>query len=77
MLKSKKSIPLDLDLNADLAGSRRKNEYGFTRIRILTEEPCTHPLADVLGLFAESLGVGDRVVSDSSEQLLLVLTLRG
>ena len=34
-----------------------------------------YPLADVLGLLAEGLGVGDLVVRDGREQLLLVLAL--
>ena len=37
----------------------------------------THPLADVLGLLADGLGVADGVVGDGGEQLLLVLTVEG
>ncbi len=32
----------------------------------------THPLADVLGLLAQGLGIGDRVVRDRRKQFLLV-----
>ena len=35
------------------------------------------PLADVLGLLADGLGVGDGVVGDGGEELLLVLPVEG
>jgi len=35
------------------------------------------PLADVLGLLTDGLGVADGVVGDGGEQLLLVLTVKG
>jgi hypothetical protein len=34
----------------------------------------THPLADVLGLLAQGLGVGDRVIGDRRKQFLLVFS---
>ncbi len=37
------------------------------------EEEYAHPLADVLSLLAQRLGVGDRVVRDGREQFFLVL----
>ena len=37
----------------------------------------SYPLANLLGLPRERLGVGDRVVGDGGEELLLVLAVEG
>ena len=40
------------------------------------KECIPHPFANILSLFTQSLGIGDRVVGDGCKQLILVIPVK-